>query len=254
MSTPTTAFARALDQLGRAIVSGELPTGHADTVDGLVSRTGASRSVVREVTRVLTSLGMLSAGRRVGLRVLGPEQWNTLDAQVVRWRLAGPDAACQLAELRALRLAIEPAAAAEAARVAGAARATLGARVREVGTDEAAGATGETEGEPASGLAMLQAAAAALNAAASDPDPTAFLAADRALHTAVLDLSGNAMFIRLGAVIEEGLRNRALHERAGLVPEPHDLDLHLEVARAIGAGESVAAGEAMRRIIERTQP
>ena len=254
MSTPTTAFARALDQLGRAIVSGELPTGHADTVDGLVSRTGASRSVVREVTRVLTSLGMLSAGRRVGLRVLGPEQWNTLDAQVVRWRLAGPDAACQLAELRALRLAIEPAAAAQAARVAGAAREPSGAGVREVGADEAAGATGETEAEPASGLAMLQAAAAALNAAASDPDPTAFLEADRALHTAVLDLSGNAMFIRLGAVIEEGLRNRALHERAGLVPEPHDLDLHLEVARAIGAGESVAAGEAMRRIIERTQP
>ena len=253
MSTPTTAFARALDQLGRAIVTGELPTGHADTVDGLVSRTGASRSVVREVTRVLTSLGMLSAGRRVGLRVLGPEQWNTLDAQVVRWRLAGPDAACQLAELRALRLAIEPAAAAQAARVAGAAREPSGAGVREVGADEAAGATGETEAEPASGLAMLQAAAAALNAAASDPDPTAFLEADRALHTAVLDLSGNAMFIRLGAVIEEGLRNRALHQRAGLVPEPHDLDLHLEVARAIGAGESVAAGEAMRRIIERTQ-
>lgn len=233
MSARTTAFERALDQLGRAIVSGELPAGHADTVDGLVARTGASRSVVREVTRVLTSLGMLSAGRRVGLRVLDPQQWDTLDAQVVRWRLAGPDAADQLAELGALRLAIEPAAASEAARVVAAA--------------------GVTEGEPVTGLAALQAAAAALSAAASDPDPTAFLEADRALHTAVLALSGNAMFIRLGAVIEEGLRNRALHERAGLEPDPHDLDLHIEVARAVAAGEPAAAGTAMRGIIERTQ-
>ncbi|MGP9747309.1 FadR/GntR family transcriptional regulator [Brachybacterium sp. AOP29-B2-41] len=234
MTARVTAFERALDQLGREIVDGELPAGHADTVDGLVVRTGASRSVVREVTRVLTSLGMLSAGRRVGLRVLAPEHWDTLDAQVVRWRLVGPDAAAQLTELRALRLAIEPAAAADAARA--------------VGERPVAALAGREA------LTALEQAAAVMQAAASASDPAEFLAADRALHTAVLSLSGNAMFIRLGAVIEEGLRDRALRERAGLPPEAHDLALHLEVARAVAAGEPAAAEAAMREIIERTHP
>lgn len=234
MTARVTAFERALDQLGRAIVVGELPAGHADTVDGLVVRTGASRSVVREVTRVLTSLGMLSAGRRVGLRVLAPEHWDTLDAQVVRWRLAGPDAAAQLTELRSLRLAIEPAAAADAARA--------------VGERPVAALAGPDV------LRALEQAAAVMQAAASASDAAEFLAADRALHTAVLALSGNAMFIRLGAVIAEGLRDRALRERAGLPPEAHDLALHLEVARAVAAGDPTAAESAMREIIERTRP
>lgn len=234
MTARVTAFERALGQLGREIVDGELPAGHADTVDGLVVRTGASRSVVREVTRVLTSLGMLSAGRRVGLRVLAPEHWDTLDAQVVRWRLAGPDPAAQLTELRALRLAIEPAAAADAARA--------------VGERPVAALAGREA------LLALEQAAVMVQAAASASDPAEFLAADSALHTAVLSLSGNAMFIRLGAVIEEGLRDRALRERAGLPPEAHDLALHLEVARAVAAGEPAAAEAAMREIIERTHP
>ena len=228
MSSGATAFERALDQLGREIVRGDLPTGHADTIDGFVERTGASRSVVREVTRVLGAVGMLSAGRRVGLRILPREHWDTLDVDVVRWRLDGPDAPVQTAELRALRLALEPAAAAAAARSTGPDR--------------------------AHGVAALEDAARAMLAAAENPDPTDFLQADRALHSAVLALSANSMFTRLRAVIEEGLRDRALRERAGLPPNPVDLALHLEVARAITAGDGAAAAAAMREIVERTSP
>ncbi|MGO1568002.1 MAG: FadR/GntR family transcriptional regulator [Brachybacterium sp.] len=240
MSIPATAFGRALDQLGREIVSGDLPSGHADTIDGLVERTGASRSVVREVTRVLGSVGMLSAGRRVGLRILPREHWDTLNVHVIRWRLDGPDVHEQIAELRALRLAVEPAAAAAAAAA-----------------NTAAAASAAGEGRPTTRvgpLADLQAAARAMQVAAEDPDPTAFLRADRALHSAVLALSANSMFTRLRAVIEEGLRDRALRERAGLTPDPYDLALHLEVARAITAGEGPAAAAAMREIVERTSP
>jgi DNA-binding FadR family transcriptional regulator len=119
MSAVPSAFERALDQLGAAIVAGELPAGHTDTVEGFVARTGASRSVVREVTRVLGALGMLSAGRRIGLRIRPLDEWDLLDPRVIRWRLEGSDAAVQLAELRSLRHAIEPAAAAAAARAVG---------------------------------------------------------------------------------------------------------------------------------------
>ncbi|WP_422115698.1 FadR/GntR family transcriptional regulator [Brachybacterium sp. UNK5269] len=239
MSSGATAFERALDQLGREIVSGRMPVGHVDTIEGLVERTGASRSVVREVSRVLGSLGLLSAGRRVGLRVLGAEHWDVLDPLVIRWRLEGPEPQVQIDELRALRLAIEPAAAAAAARTVGEWRAST-----------PAGDSPERALEP---LRALHAAAAELRRAADDPEPAAFLAADRDLHAAVLALSGNAMFARLRTVIDEHLRERALRERAGLPPEPQDLALHQQVARAITEGSPSAAASAMGEILERTR-
>src|SRR5690606_10836635 len=52
VSSPT-AFERALEQLGTEIVAGTLPADATDTIEGFMARTGASRSVVREVTRVL---------------------------------------------------------------------------------------------------------------------------------------------------------------------------------------------------------
>ena len=225
MTTAASAFDRALDQLGAAIVAGELPAGHADTVDGFITRTGASRSVIREVTRVLGALGMLSAGRRVGLRILPIAQWDLLDPRVIRWRLEGPDREVQLAELRSLRHAVEPAAAAAAAR-----------EVRD--------GRGSTR--------LLDEALVAMVQAADGPESGDFLAADRAFHAAVLDLSGNAMLLRLREVIEEGLRHRALVERGELAPDRHDLALHQEVAEAIGAGEEERAAACMREIIERT--
>lgn len=225
MTTGRTAFDRALDQLGRSIVSGELPADHGDTIEGLTARTGASRSVVREVSRVLGSLGMLSAGRRVGLRVLAPEHWDVLDPLVIRWRLDGPDPQKQVDELRALRHAVEPAAAAAAAR-----------------TVQCGGVSTQA----------LTLAVAALRRAGEDPDPAGFLQADLALHAAVLDFSANSMFIRLRAVVDEGLRVRALRERPDLPPNTHDLDLHVQVASAILAGDEQGAAHAMREIVERT--
>ncbi|MGY5765416.1 FadR/GntR family transcriptional regulator [Brachybacterium sp. DNPG3] len=226
-----TAFARALEQLGQAIVDGDLPAGHIDTVEGFVERTGASRSVVREVTRVLGMLGMLRAGRRVGLRILPREDWEVLDPHLIRWRMAGPaaDAAAAGDELRALRHAVEPAAAAAAARA-----------VRE----------GRT---PAEEFAALESAARALAALPPGTEAETFLDVDRALHAAILGLSGNALFARLGAVIDEGLRSRALRERADLPPDPHDLALHRQTVDAILAGEETAASAAMREIVERTE-
>lgn len=221
------AFDRALDQLGADIVAGTLPPDATDTIEGFMARTGASRSVVREVTRVLGGLGMLRAGRRVGLHIRPLAEWDLLDPRVIRWRLEGPEAAWQVAELRSLRHAVEPAAAAAAART-----------VRERAADTAA----------------LETAARAMVAAADGPESGDFLAADRAFHAEVLALSGNAMLGRLRAVIEEGLRHRALVERGERTPDRHDLGLHREVAAAILAGDEARAAARMREIIERATP
>lgn len=249
----STAFARALEQLGRAIVDGELPAGHIDTVEGFVERTGASRSVVREVTRVLGTLGMLCAGRRIGLRVLPREHWDVLDPHVIRWRMAGPeeDAAAAADELRALRHAIEPAAAAAAARTVG----DLGAQDERAGVERSGGerAADEQAGESRGrSLAALESAGRALADVPPGAEAESFLEVDRAVHAAILELSGNSVFMRLGAVIDEGLRTRAVHDRAGLPPDPHDLDLHRRVVGAILAGDPEDAASAMRQIVERT--
>lgn len=221
--TSQSTFDRVLDEVGSAIVSGALPAGHTDSVDGLIVRTGASRSIVREATRVLVALGMLSAGRRVGLRVLPADRWDVIDPMVIRWRLAGPDRRAALSELRGLRRALEPEAAAAAARaVAGGA------------TD---GATTEA----------IVAAADRLAAAADAGDATTFLQADRELHGGVLALSGNAMYARLQRVVDQ-----ALEDRAGVGPDQHDVALHRRLAAAVAAGDPEGSTRAMLEIVERT--
>jgi DNA-binding FadR family transcriptional regulator len=223
----TSAFDRVLDTIGAAVVRGELPAGHQDTVEGLVARTGASRSIVREATRVLGSLGLLRAGRRVGLRVLPRSDWDTLDPLVIRWRLASPDRDRQLDELTALRRAVEP----EAARRAALAPA------------------------PAA-VAELRAAGEELRQAGERVDPAAFLAADRRLHGLVLAMSDNAMFDRLRSVVEEALadRDRLLRGRSDPRPSAPDVALHLAVVAAISDAEPERAATLMRDIIDRTRP
>jgi DNA-binding FadR family transcriptional regulator len=211
-----------------AIVSGELVEGHADTIEGFVERTGASRSVVRESTRVLSSLGMLSAGRRVGVRVLGRPTWDVLDPLVIHWRLAGPDHDAQVVELRELRRAVEPEAVMAAAKSV-----ALGL-------------------VPPTLIEQLTAAAAVLTTDAAAQDQDVFLRADSEFHQLVLRLSGNALFVRLQTVIDEALQEWTLHGR-GPLPEARDVALHTSVADAIARGDGEAGAAAMREIVERTR-
>ncbi|WP_431278575.1 FadR/GntR family transcriptional regulator [Leifsonia poae] len=214
------AFARVLDSVGTAIVAGDLPEGHVDTVDGLIARTGASRTIVREATRVLVSLGMLTASPRVGLRVTPSSEWDTLDVDVVRWRLASSGREEQLRDLLQLRLAIEP----EAARIA-------------------AGGASHPEADE------LAAAGERMVAAADARDEEAFLEADRRIHGLILSMSANAMFARLQSVVEEALRVRAPHEPVAWASAPADVELHLALITAIRAGDASGAAEAMSSIV-----
>jgi DNA-binding FadR family transcriptional regulator len=224
-ATDGTAFRRVLDLLGGAIVDGSLAAGSADTVDAIVARTGASRTVVREATRVLVALGMLSAGRRVGLRVRPRGDWDLLDPQLIRWRLASPDRAAQLAELLGLRLAVEPAAA---------------RRASERRSDaEAAG---------------LREAVAALADATRARDRDAFLAADSRLHGRLLAAAGNAMLARLGAVIDEALRERTPGDRMRWEVAAADVADHEALVAAVVAGDAASAEALMRRIVDPGPP
>ncbi|MHA7276019.1 FadR/GntR family transcriptional regulator [Arthrobacter sp. HLT1-21] len=214
--------ASVIDQMGLAIGAGEWAPGSVMRIEELEERYGVSRSVIREVLRVLASMGMVESRRRVGVQVLPATEWNLYDRQVIRWRLASPGRVAQLRSLTELRTAIEP----QAARLA-ALRA------------------------PLADASELMGLAGKLWAAGQDGDTELFLTLDIQFHRLVLSSSGNEMFGKLNSLVAEVLTGRTHY---GLMPEhPHEeaLQLHVDVAGAIQRGNPVDAHQSMLAIMER---
>jgi DNA-binding FadR family transcriptional regulator len=191
-------------------------------IEELEERYGVSRSVIREVLRVLASMGMVQSRRRVGVQVLPATEWNLYDPQVIRWRLASPGRVAQLRSLTELRTAVEP----QAARLA-AMRA------------------------PLADASELMGLAGKLWAAGRDGDTELFLKLDIQFHHLVLSSSGNEMFGKLNSLVAEVLAGRTHY---GMMPDhPHEeaLQMHVDVASAIQRGNAVDAHAAMLAIMER---
>ncbi|MDK1474606.1 FCD domain-containing protein [Streptomyces sp. 549] len=209
-----------LDTLGLEITGGALEDGHALTLDGIQERFGVSRTVARETMRILESMGLVVSRRRVGITVQAPSSWHVYDPRVIWWRLAGPGRDAQLRSLTELRIAVEPLAAAAAARSA-----SPGQRERLVRLAQDMRGHGE-RGRLAP-----------------------FMDLDVELHALLLAASGNEMFVALTDVVEAVLRGRT---QLGLMPHhpvPEALDLHEEVARAVAAGDPAAAERSMRHLL-----
>ncbi|OON82312.1 FadR/GntR family transcriptional regulator [Streptomyces tsukubensis] len=211
--------ARVLDSLGPAITGGEYPEGSVLRTDELSQRFEVSRSVTREVVRVLESMHLVESRRRVGVTVLPAREWNVYDPQVIRWRLAGADRPRQLRSLTVLRSAVEPTAAALAATHASA--------------EECAALT-------ESALGMV--------ATSRGHQLEAYLVHDIAFHHVVLRASGNEMFARLGDVVAEILAGRTHHEVMFEDPDPAAVTLHVRLAEAVRARDAARA-EALTREI-----
>ncbi|MGO4417375.1 FadR/GntR family transcriptional regulator, partial [Streptomyces sp. MCAF7] len=189
--------ARVLASLGPAITAGEYPPGTVLRTDELEQRFDVSRTVVREVVRVLESMHMVESRRRVGVTVRPADEWDVFDPQVIRWRLAGTDRPRQLRSLTALRSAIEPAAAALAA---------------EHATPEQ--------------CAELTEHALNMVATSRGQQLPAYLIHDIAFHRVILKSSGNEMFARLGDVVAEVLTGRTEHQVMFNDPDPEAVTLH----------------------------
>ena len=216
--------ARVLDRLGRDLVRGDLPPDEVLSVARLEERYGASRSVVREVVRVLEALGVVASRRRVGITVRPPEQWEALSPLVVRWRLAGPGRSRQLRELSELRRGVEPAAAALAAR-------------------RASDADVEALTEAVVGMSVT----------GPRGDLHSYLVHDVAFHRALLGASGNGAFTSLAPLVSEALVGRTEHRLMPDRPEPAAVRWHVAVAEAVAARDADEAEEVMRRIVDEAQ-
>ncbi|MFI9526246.1 FadR/GntR family transcriptional regulator [Micromonospora rosaria] len=212
---------RVLDHLGTAICGGDLAPGAVLNIDDLVDRYGVSRSVVREVLRVLASMGFIETRRRVGVMIRAAEHWNVLDPQVIRWRLASAGRIPQIRSITELRTAVEPHAALLAAQ--------------------------RVDHDQASDLVGL---AAKLWAAGKAGDEERFLALDIEFHQRVLRASGNEMFVKLQNLVAEVLIGRHHYHLMPHYPSEQALQLHADVATSIQRGDGESARRAMVQIME----
>jgi len=216
---PEGTHARLVHALGGRIASGDLPAGTVLTLAALELEFGASRTAVREAVRVLESLDLIRSRRRVGMTVQPRASWRVLDAQLIRWTLAGPLRQRHLVELMELRAALEPVAARLAARNA---------------TDD-----------QRAGLVRLASELDDLGRAGRG-DSSEYLAIDVAFHSLLLAASGNLLYAELAAPVREILEGRADLGLTPAVPWPGTLDAHVAAARAVADGDGDAAEHQVR--------
>ena len=218
---PTTDRRRdVLDSLGHAIVTGEMAPGHGLTLEAIQSRYGVSRTLARDCVHTLESIGVVASRRRVGIVVQPREHWSALAPELVRWQLEADPHGPKLGALTELRAAIEPVAAAAAAR-----RATEDQR---------------------SGLLAL---AAAIRSQGATGNVASYLDDDIAFHSLILEASHNDAFKALTGVVAEVLSGRARLTGRVQIPQPEALELHERVANAIAAGDATTAESSMRDLV-----
>ncbi|MBN9158456.1 FCD domain-containing protein [Microbacterium sp.] len=211
---------RLLDTIGMRIVEGELPQGTRLLTADVAAELGVSRSAMREVVRVLETMGMVEVRRRAGVEVLPVERWSAYAPEVLRWRLDGSDRLRALHELSQLRSAIEPLAARLAA----------------------------TQADPAQRAALVKAVLGMVEHG-DRADESAYLQHDVDFHAAVLRGSRNPYLAGLAEVVAALLHGRTAH---ALMPRQADetaLRLHQDVAAAITARDPDAAAAAMAAIV-----
>ncbi|CAN5605655.1 FadR/GntR family transcriptional regulator [soil metagenome] len=206
--------------LGLAIVRGDhAPGALLPRAEAWALQLGVSRTVVREVTRVLAEKGLVESRPRVGTRVRPRSEWNLVDPEVIAWhREVGPDIQF-FRDLSEVRVAIE----ATAARLA-AERATPQEVARMEGLFEL----------------MTQ----------DIDDAVAFAQADLELHSLILRATHNALLAQLAHTISEALAaSRDITVRSpgsSLASMP----LHAELVAAIRARDVTGAEGLMTRLVE----
>src|SRR5687768_15045988 len=186
-----------LDAVGRAIVTGDYEERRFPTEAELAATHSVSRSVTREAMKMLTAKGLLTARPRTGTTVQPPSQWNLFDADVLRWLLERKFSLDLLRQFTELRIAIEPAAAALAARGAHQA----GIKGISAGYDRMAAAE------------------------RGDDDP---LEADIAFHIAIMQAAANPFYMQFRDVVETALRTsirftNRFKGRTASLPQHHEV-------------------------------
>jgi DNA-binding FadR family transcriptional regulator len=208
------------DALGAQIVSGTLPVGELlPTETELCAQFGVSRTVVREAVKLLSSKGLLHTSSGIGTWVPPENEWNFLDSTVVSWVRASGNAEALIRHLFAFRNAVEPAAAAEAAR----------------------------QGRPE----QVQAIKAALDMMYSaKTDFAQWIAGDVEFHTAIYTASNNVFMAPLANLFREYFQ-MSFSVSSSNQHHQHCLQEHADVFDAIMRKDAEAARKAVEVLLSR---
>jgi len=207
-----------LDSLGKAIVVGRYDQRPFPTEAEIARAYGVSRSVTREAVKMLTAKGLVSAKPRQGTQVQPFVAWNLFDPDVLRWLLERKFSVELLRHFSQLRRAIEPEAAALAARY----------------HDEMA-------------MAAIWSRLARMEAAERGEDDP--LEADISFHLAVLNASRNPFYAQFRNVISTALTT-SIRFTNKIKGHTANIAEHAAVAEAIAARDADRARTALAGLIE----
>ncbi|RDV25550.1 FadR family transcriptional regulator [Alteromonas aestuariivivens] len=212
---------RVTNELGKAIISGHYSADSGlPTEAQLCDEYGISRTAVREAVKMLAAKGLISSRPRQGIRVESPENWNLYDTNVLKWMLESSPSLLVLKEFLQMRLAVEPQAAALAAR----------------------------QGDPQD-IAKIGEALKAMEDAANDPDGDLH-SADLSFHTAILKASGNRFFYQLRDFISTALNVSIQHTTPAKGSNKAIAEEHGRVYTAILNGDAERAKNMMVYLID----
>jgi DNA-binding FadR family transcriptional regulator len=207
-----------VQKLGSSIVRGELPAGKALPIEAeLGKKFGASRTVMREAVKILSTKGLIGQRPRVGTFVHPEDRWDLLDAEVLTWILDRHFSHALVREFLEVRIGIEPAAAALAA-------------------------VNATDADKELLRQTLEKMKGAMN---GHFDP---VAADIAFHATILEISHNRFYHQLTPIVETALRFsiRLTNKAKGALA---DYDAHERIYKAIRNGNADGAAKACRELI-----
>lgn len=208
-----------VQDLGAAIVTGKYSAEPFPTENDLCLKYSASRTVLREAVKMLTSKGLLSARQRRGTEVNPEDSWSLFDPDVLRWLLQRTSSPDLLIEVTQIRLGIEPMAAYLAAR----------------------NASSRERAEIAKALERI----AAAKAAHGDMLPAVV-----EFHVAVLQASGNRFCRQLQELVETALPSNLSAANGGDGAGLASVEGHRVVADAIFERDCLKAEWAMRAILQ----
>lgn len=207
--------------LGTELLKGAYsPGANMPSEPELIERFQVSRTVMREVMKTLAAKGFVISKTRVGTRVRDPVHWNYFDADVLAWRVRlGLDDEF-MKSLTEVRLALEPAAAALAAR-------------RRAPTD----------------IARLKACVRQM--ARTGHTRQSFTEVDLDFHLAIGGASGNPLMRSMASVIETALVASFAHSSPADDAVDHQATVngHAAIVDAIEAGDEQGAAEAILKVI-----
>jgi DNA-binding FadR family transcriptional regulator len=214
---------RLLNELGLSIVRGELAPGDPlPNADDWSAAHGVSRTVLREVIKVLAGKGMVESRPKTGTRIRKRDDWNFLDPDVLFWRFGNTISDDDVRKLFELRRSIEPAAAELAAQRA---------------TPEQA--------------ARLMELYSQMELWADDNER--FSEADLAFHQAILRMSGNELFGSLAALTEAAmLISFRLSDDNPLGQRP-SLPMHKQVCDCIERHDAEGARAALVELLDKSE-